>query len=107
MKNAVPTFWAEILIAGDVHDATRICREYCGCGLCVTVQSAEYVYTGGSQSGVIVRLINYPRFPADRETILDHANALAERLRAGLFQDSYSVMTPEETRWYSRREAAE
>lgn len=32
-------------------------------GLCVTVTETDYIYTNGSEKGVIVGLINYPRFP--------------------------------------------
>lgn len=102
-RSASPTFWAEIAIAGDYDDARRICRRFCEVGLCVTVTATSFIYTGGEQSGVLVRLINYPRFPEKPENITNKALSLAEELRTGLLQDSFSVITPTETIWATRR----
>ncbi len=99
--NLCPTYYARIYIAGDYREAMNLCREYVQRGLCVTVTPTEYIYTGGQQSGVIVELINYPRFPADKNEILKQAQGLAEVLRDRLFQRSYSIMTPETTYWSS------
>ncbi len=98
------TFWAEIAIAGDHAQAKQICREFCASGLCVTITPTAFIYTGGEEAGVLVRLINYPRFPSSPQALTDRALALAEKLRAGLFQDSFSVITPTETIWHTRRE---
>ena len=32
-------------------------------GLCVTITPTRYVYTDGQEDGVIIGLINYPRYP--------------------------------------------
>lgn len=102
-----PTYTATIYIAGDYARAKEICKAYClAVGLCVTVSRADYVYTGGEEAGVIVGLINYPRFPSTPEAIRNHAWALAGMLRDGLYQHSFSIVTPEETFWDSRREGA-
>jgi len=94
-----------IYIAGDYDNAVRSTREYCDqVGYCVTVTPTTYVYTSGSESGVIIGLINYPRFPADYTEILKHATAIAEKLRVDLGQESYSIETPDSTIWYSYRE---
>lgn len=99
-----PSFTVKICIAGNYDDAARICREFCfEVGYCVTVEKAEYVYTGGQESGVIVGLINYPRFPREPEQIIAIAEKLGTRLMEGLCQHSFSVVTPVETIWYSRR----
>lgn len=103
MKAEASTFWAEIAIAGDYDDARRCCREFCEVGLCVTVTRTSYTYTGGEQSGVLVRLINYPRFPKTPDEIEKTARELAEYLRSSLCQDSYTVITPEKTTWFTRR----
>lgn len=100
------SFPVRIYIAGDRRDATRICREFCfEVGYCVTVQSADYVYTGGQESGVIIGLINYPRFPQTPEQIVEAATTLGNRLMEGLTQHSFSIETPVETIWFSRRAA--
>lgn len=103
---SAPAYWAEIAIAGDYDDARRICRAHCEAGLCVTVTRTTFIYTGGEQVGVLVRLINYPRFPSAPEDLFASALLLAEELRAGLYQDSFTVMTPDMSHWRSRREVA-
>lgn len=100
-----PTFWAEIAIAGDYNDARNACRAFCEDGLCVTVTRTSFIYTGGEQSGVLVRLINYPRFPSTHAEIERKAMDLADYLRRALYQDSYTVITPEKTTWFTRRES--
>ena len=94
----------QIFIAGDYDLAKSIAREFCDqVGLCVTVTKTSYVYTGGEESGVIVGLINYPRFPKESAVIELNASLLAERLVKGLGQQSYSIQTPDETKWISYR----
>ena len=93
-----------IFIAGDYESAKRICRQYCDdTGFCVTVTKTEYVYTGGQETGIIVGLINYPRFPSDKETMLARATDIANLLREKLNQESFSIQTPEKTIWHSYR----
>jgi hypothetical protein len=71
--------------------------------LCVTVESTSYIYTDGDESGVIVGLINYSRFPAQRRDIIERAMNLAEALMTKLCQRSFSLMTPERTKRYIRQ----
>ena len=73
-------------------------------GLCVTVTPTEYIYTGGQESGVIVELINYPRFPSHPQEIYEHAIDLAEELRAECCQQSYTIMMPDHTYYDTLRE---
>ncbi|MER9697612.1 hypothetical protein [Mesorhizobium sp. M0146] len=101
-----PTIRYDIFIAGDIERAKQSCRSYCfGIGLCVTVEPVTYIYTGGEEAGVRVGLINYPRFPTDRDTLQRRARELAHQLMHDLFQHSYSIVGPEETEWFSRRPA--
>jgi hypothetical protein len=100
------SYSVSIFIAGSWAGAVRLCRGFCDdVGLCVTVTATEYVYTGGSEPGVIVGLINYPRYPANPHEIIDKASELADCLREGLGQESYSIQTPERTIWRSWRAA--
>ncbi|TDW20492.1 hypothetical protein EV128_125122 [Rhizobium azibense] len=93
-----------IHIAGDPIAARRICQEFCdAAGLCVTVIDADYIYTGGNEVGVRVGLINYPRFPKERWEIDSLAFALASKLREELSQESFTIETPLETKWFSWR----
>lgn len=98
------SFPVSIYIAGSYLKALKIAQEYCdSVGYCVTVESNFYVYKDGKEAGVRVGLINYPRFPSDPATIVAKATELAERLRIGLKQESYSIETPHDTMWYSYR----
>ena len=93
-----------IYIAGDFADAKRVCRKFCAEGLCVTVEPTTFVYTGGAEDGVRIRLINYPRFPTDVPTLVATAERLGDLLRAELCQSSYSIVGPSETIFKSWRE---
>lgn len=102
-----PTIRVEIFIAGDLQQAMQVCREWCmEVGACVTVDPVDYIYTGGEESGVRVGFINYPRFPSDADALMSRAGALAERLMHRLCQHSYSIVGPENTIWFSRRQEA-
>lgn len=110
-QSVVPTFSATIYVGfregrSDVDDATictiedarKICQGYCDVqGLCVTLTPTEFIYTNGSEPGVIVGLINYPRFPKPHELIKATALELAERLRVHLRQFRVTVVMPGET----------
>lgn len=96
-------FWANIYIAGPILQIEQICREYCETGACVTVTPTNYIFTMGEQSGVIVGLINYPRFPKTNSEILNDAIALGHELLEQCCQGSFTVMTPKETIFFSRR----
>lgn len=104
MKTA-PTIKFDIFMAGDIAQAKQVCREYCfKVGLCVTVEPVEYIYTGGQETGFRVGLINYPRFPATEELLLETATGLAHFLLARLCQHSFSIVGPRETLWFTCRE---
>lgn len=106
MNNApCPTSRFDIFIAGDYAQAKQVCREWCmEVGACVTVEPLDYIYTGGEEAGVRVGFINYPRFPASADIIFTKAEDLANRLMHRLCQHSYSIVGPETTTWYSRRD---
>lgn len=98
-----PTFTIRVYIAGDYADAITAAREFCEEGACFCIQPADYVYTGGMEAGIVATLINYPRFPSEPAELLARAERFADHLRGRLFQDSYSIETPTETYWFTRR----
>jgi len=101
---AVLSYPVSILIAGDVWQAETACLDYCDeVGLCVTVTETTYCYTGGEEAGVIVGLINSPRFPSDPTAIWQRAEQLGSILRERLKQDSYTIQAPDKTVWFSHR----
>ena len=98
------TIWAKIFIAGPLHIIEDVCREKCFEGLCVTVTPTKYIYTGGEETGVIIGLINYPRFPSDYSIIKGRAVAIADAIMERAYQTSYTIMMPDETIWINRRD---
>jgi len=99
------TFWAKIYMSGSIAVAEQVCRESCYHeGLCVTVEPTKFIYTGGEETGFVVGLINYPRFPQDANTIMGRARQLALLLLDRMYQHSALIMTPETTEWYTKRE---
>lgn len=99
-----PTIRFDIFMAGDLAGAKQICRRYCfDVGLCVTIEPVDFIYTGGEEAGFKIGLINYPRFPSTEADLNAHAVALGHLLMEGLFQQSFSVVGPAETEWFSRR----
>lgn len=101
-----PSCPVSLFIAGDYTKAREICRAYCDeIGFCVTVTATTYIYTDGEEAGVIVGLINYPRFPAEPVHIEACAIELGMNLRDELGQESFSVQTPTTTTWFNWREA--
>ena len=103
-EQTTAAYYANIFMAGNIEDAKRICAEFCfKVGLCVTVTKTEYIYTGGRESGFVVGLVNYPRFPADPGEIAATAKTLAAVLISGLHQHSALVQTPDAATWFTRR----
>jgi hypothetical protein len=99
------TFQARIYVAGPQGIAEQVCREYCyEVGLCVTVEGTRFIYTGGEETGVVVGLVNYPRFQSSGAEVSEKANALAEKLLVAMHQHSALVVGPERTIWMTRRE---
>ena len=70
---------------------------------CVTVTPTTYVYTGGEEDGMIVGLINYPRFPASPDNLWERAEDIGDALRTALGQQSYTIQAPDKTVWFSHR----
>lgn len=106
-RTEAPSYPVSIFVGGSAWEAETICRAYGDeVGLCVTVSETKYIYTGGETAGVIVGLINYPRFPSTPDAIWAHAETLALRLIEGLKQESASIQAPDKTVWISFRDQA-
>ena len=105
-SNSVVSWNVTIHMAGDIALAGQVIQRHAiGVPMCVTLAPQSFIYTGGREEGFAVGFINYPRFPADRlDDISEKARDLADRLMHELGQHSYSIITPVETIWVSRRE---
>ena len=98
------SYSCQIFIAGDINQIKQVCRKFCyKIGLCVTVSPTTYIYTGGEETGVIIGLINYPRFPAKEAKIKTTAINLGNEIMKECCQQSFTVQTPNNTYWFSRR----
>jgi hypothetical protein len=93
----------DIFIAGDYNTSCNLLQNYCEKGFCVSVQKVRYIYTMGREEGVRVTLINYPRFPSDKNTIIESAKEIANTLIYGLSQASATIQTPEKSIFISRK----
>ena len=100
----VPTFNANIYLAGPIEVAEQIIRRECLVeGLCVTITPTTYIYSGGEESGYVVGLINYPRFPKSPEEITDRAIKLGKIILDETYQQSLTVVTSDKTYFISKR----
>jgi len=81
-----------------LDDARWVCQEFVDrVGLCLSFTPTEYIYTNGSEPGVIVGLINYPRFPSGEDEIRKKALDLAEALMLAFNQYAMSVVCQDVT----------
>ena len=100
-----PTCVVEIFVAGQRADVDRVCSDYVfKAGLCVSVESVSFLYTGGREEGAVVRLVNYPRFPSTPEALMARARDLADLLVVGCHQHSVLIVSPDGSEWLTRRE---
>jgi hypothetical protein len=67
----------------------------------------EYIYTFGEESGIEVKILNYPRFPKSKAKLKAQAMGLAMDLLIGLSQGSLSIVSDDETVFMSRRKCDE
>jgi len=102
------TYWVKLYLSGPIEQAKQILRRECLAeGLCVTIEPTTFIYTGGEESGYVVGLINYPRFPNTSAGIRERALQLASMLLAETYQHSALVMDPIATEWLTMRKEAE
>lgn len=103
--HSVDTFWAKIYIAGPIEVAKQFIRKKAAkTGMCVTIEPTTYMYSGGEEEGYVVGFINYPRFPKPPTEIWASVVELAHELKDETGQHSFTVVSPEDTWWYSDRE---
>lgn len=101
LKGTVDTNYYIVHIAGDYSTALQYTREFTfKYGACAQMCKVDFCYTGGLESGITARFINYPRFPKDNADIhsevLTYARGLAERL----CQKSFTIESKNKTYYY-------
>lgn len=65
--------------------------------LCVTVTPTRFIYVDGYEDGVVVGLINYPRFPSEKQRMIYDSWEIADQLKEQFKQIRVSITTPEKT----------
>ncbi len=66
-------------------------------GLCVTVTPTTFLYKDGKEEGVIIGLINYPRFPTTKEKLKNTTAEIAQLCKNKYKQNRVSIEYQEET----------
>jgi hypothetical protein len=85
-------------VTHDIGKLKEICQNYVNnIKLCVTVTPTEFIYVDGSESGAIVGLIHYPRYPSTPEKLKQHAIELGYELMHKLEQKRISIACPDVT----------
>ncbi len=107
MQHSVDTYYANIYVGrqqgyeGNLYSVgyiRKLLKEYCDTHkLAVTLTETEFIYVDGDEPGVVVGLINYPRFPSKPEDIRCRALEIAKILQIRLKQERVSIVTPSET----------
>lgn len=81
-----------------VEDVSKELRAFAdSVGFCVSLTSTEFIYTDGQEPGVIVGIINYPRFPETPLSLRSKAIHIAAMLGKKFQQLRVSVVMPEAT----------
>jgi hypothetical protein len=97
------THIVRIYISGPVPVIEQICRQDCMENpMCVTVDPTKFIYTGGEETGAVIGLLNYPRFPSSKEAINARARSLAIKLLEGTHQRNALIVSSETTELVSQ-----
>lgn len=70
----------------------------------VTFTPTEFIYVDGREPGVVIGLINYPRFPQTKEVIKYMAMIIAQGLMRLCHQERVSVVFSDETVMFEKDE---
>lgn len=96
-----------IYIAGSYEEAQRTLRKYCSeNGACFSISKNKYIYSGGEEDGIVVHVMNYPRFPKSQSELYKLTEQLAIKLMYDLNQGSYTIepcVNTHRNYFYSRR----
>lgn len=105
MESMEPTYWVKIYASGPIEVAKQVIRQEClKEGLCVTISPTLFIYAGGEESGFVIGLLQYPRFPTAPEKIYQRAVELAKIILPATCQLSTLIVDPSSTLWITNRE---
>jgi|SRR3989338_6026358 len=66
-------------------------------GLCVTVSPTTFIYKDGREDGVVIGLINYPRFPTTEDALKKQAEEIALLCKERYKQNRVSIVYLDQT----------
>ena len=82
-----------VVLGGRRLTALAVCYDFCQrARIGLMVSDTSFMYPGGQEAGIVVSLANYPRYPTENSTVLQHALALAEELMRVLDQERLTVV---------------
>ena len=94
-----------LYLSGPIEVAKQTIRaDVLRAGLCITIEPTTFIYTGGEESGYVVGLLNYPRFPCDPQQLHDRARDLMLKLLQATHQHSALMVAPSVSEWVTLRE---
>ena len=97
------TFTIAIHIAGDYGIAKALCKGFAwDSPTCVTINKQCFIYTGGTEDGVRIGLVNYPRFPKTEDYLLGQAMRLTKMLIKETHETTALIVTDNQTFWVHR-----
>ena len=80
------------------NEAEQILQEYCDdIPYCVSMTPTKFIYDGSNEEGIIIGLINYPRFPSTREDVTNKAFEIAEIFLKKFNQNRISIVCSDQT----------
>lgn len=101
VNNRAETFYANLHIAGCYEDAVKEARRFAyNKGYCVQVHKCDYIYTGGMENGLLIRVIQYPRFYKEVTQIKEDFIAFSHSMGEVLYQKSFTVEFPDDTLYF-------
>ena len=86
------------LMPSTAFKGREFCQKYCDeIGFCVSFTETEFIYSGDRERGLIIGIINYPRFPKSKADIYSHALVIASELKRIYKQKRCSIVFPDTT----------
>jgi hypothetical protein len=108
MKKAVRTCSIQVFMAGDIAVAKHALRTMAWSeGMCVTITPTDFIYTGGEETGFVIGVQHYPRFPSTPKKLTVFAEHVAEMVMLACCQKTALVVAPKYTRWLTQKAPAE
>ena len=105
------TYWANIYLGLRVEytdkqhtyaKAEKFIKKYVTDNpMCVTMTRTNFAYVDGDERGLIIGIINYPRFPKSQRKLKEYAMEFAKVLKEEFAQKRISIMFPDTTLTFS------